>query len=201
MVELKVRSPLAGYLWKDRYGPAEAPAGLTLIERGRLAVLEVMARQGRGNDVAERLGVRLPERVNSVAETPLGTCFCLRPESWLFVREDAAGRRGGAAHELARTLDGMAAVVDQSHARAVLRVSGPAAREVLQKGIAVELSAGAFPPGAMLQSGIAGIALLCHALEPEPTFDLYHQRSFALSLLDWFEDIGGAYGIECPATQ
>jgi heterotetrameric sarcosine oxidase gamma subunit len=110
--------------------------------------------------------------------------FCLRPRDWLIVTLDAEGRKGGVAVEARRRLAGLAAAIDQSHGRVVLRLDGKGARALLQMGCNLDLDASVFPPGAMAQTGLDGMALMVHCLEAD-RFDLYVARSFAASLAGW----------------
>jgi sarcosine oxidase subunit gamma len=58
---------------------------------------------------------------------------------------------GGA---VAVALDGLAAVTDQTDGWAGLRLSGPAAVEVLARLVAVDLREGATPPGRVVRTGL-----------------------------------------------
>jgi sarcosine oxidase subunit gamma len=160
-----------------------------VAERRGLCLTQVIARSGQERTLAGLLGQKLPERPGTAIPIGDGTIMALRPRDWLLVRHDPVGRRGSFAVDLRRRLDGIALVIDQSHGRVVLRLRGPASRSVLQKGIDIDLHQGVFGPGAAVQTGIAGMAVLIHAVADE-TFDLYGNRSFADSLLDWLLEAG-----------
>ncbi len=170
-----------------------------MAERRGLCLTQVIARHGQERELARILGQKLPERPNTSMAIGDGTVAALRPRDWLFIRHDTAGRRGGFAVELRRRLEGIALVIDQSHGRVVLRLEGPASRSVLQKGIDIDLHPVAFGRGAVAQTGIAGMAVLVHAVADE-AFDLYGNRSFALSLLDWLLEAGLEWNIVLEAT-
>ncbi len=157
--------------------------------RQGLCLVQVIARRGREGDVGRVLGLPLPDRPNATTSDGDIIVFCLRPRDWLIVTLDPDGRRGAVAVEARRRLDGIAAAIDQSHGRVVLQLAGEGARALLQQGCNLDLEPAAFPPGAMAQAGIAGIAVLLHGVERE-VFDLYVARSYAAGLARWLEHHG-----------
>jgi sarcosine oxidase, subunit gamma len=169
--------------------PAAGAAGPQLFERSGLCLTQVIVRPGKDWQVGRVLGLALPPRSNTTATDGDIVVFCLRPRDWLIVSLDAEGRKGGVAVEASRRLAGLAAAIDQSHGRVVLRLDGTGARALLQMGCNLDLDGTVFPPGAMAQTGINGIALMLHCLEAD-RFDLYVARSFAASLARWLEHHG-----------
>jgi heterotetrameric sarcosine oxidase gamma subunit len=85
-----------------------------------------------------------------------------------------------------------AAVTDLSHGRAVLALEGEAAGDVLQKCVAIDLSA--FPPGRAAPTMIHHIDVLIHR-RTETEFRLIVLRSFAEALAEWLLDAGLEEGI------
>ena len=175
---------------------AEAPR-CRVAERVGLCLTQLIARRGQERALAGILGQRLPERPNTAMALGDGTAIALRPRDWLLARHDPVGRRGGFAVDLRHRLDGIALVIDQSHGRVVLRLRGQASGAVVQK--AIDLHPGAFGPGAAAQTGIAGMAVLVHAVADE-TFDLYGNRSFAESVVDWLLEAGREWDIVLEAA-
>jgi len=149
---------------------------------GQLSLVQIIARRGRAADLTPRLGMALPERPNTAGTVEGGRIFCLRPNDWLLVKDDAAGRRGALAQDLRRRLAGIAAVIDQSHGRVALRLAGGHARALLQKGLDLDMHDSVFPPGAVAQAGLFGIAVLLHCRGPED-FELFVARSLAADLV------------------
>jgi sarcosine oxidase subunit gamma len=180
-----------------REQPALAPGGPSVTAengpvlslRPDLCLIQVIARPGQAAEVGRRLGLTLPERPNTIATDGDIVVFCLRPRDWLVATLDAEGRKGGVAVEARRRLDGIAAAIDQSHGRVVLRLEGEGASALLQHGCNLDLDPGTFRPGAMAQTGLAGFAVLLHRIEAE-RFDLYVARSYAASLRRWLEHHG-----------
>lgn len=102
------------------------------------------------------------------------------PGEWLVLSEVHAPETLVA--ELSVRLGNFAHIVDQSHGRVVLTLSGPDVARILANGIAVDLHADAFPVGR------AANALCQHlpvnlARTGETSFDLVVMRSFAEALV------------------
>lgn len=178
-------------------GRAAAPGLVRCHERQGLCLTQVIARTGTKREVARILGLRLPERPGTTEADGEIVVYCLRPRDWLIVSPDEDGRRGGTAQEARRRLAGLAAAIDQSHGRVVLRLTGEGVRMLLQGGVAVDLDPAVFAPGAMAQTAINGIAVLIHAIDAE-TFDLQVARSFTPDVAAWLGHMGVAF--EGPAA-
>ena len=168
---------------------ATGKGGVRLFERRDLCLIQVIARPGHERETARILGLELPERPNTMRSVEGVQVFCQRPRDWLIVTVDAEGRTGSIAVEARTRLAGHAAAIDQSHGRVVLGLEGEGARNLLQKGLNVDLHPTEFPPGSMAQTGLAGIALVVHGRDTE-SFDLYVARSFAASLAEWLVQHG-----------
>jgi heterotetrameric sarcosine oxidase gamma subunit len=127
--------------------------------------------------VAEHLGLTLPEAPDAAGKGDV-VAFQVAPRRWWLVTP-AVERELDAA--LADALARRAAVTDLSHARTLLRLSGPASRSTLEKLCRIDLHPQAFPPGRIAQTPLGQIAALIHAIDDAPTFDLYLPRSLARS--------------------
>ena len=103
------------------------------------------------------------------------------PGEWLVLSDVHAPET--LAAELAVRLGGFAFVVDQSHGRVALTLSGPNAARILANGVALDLHADAFPVGRAAN-------VLCNHLSVnlartgEQSFDLVVMRSFAEALVE-----------------
>ncbi len=86
------------------------------------------------------------------------------------------------ADGLAATLAGRATVVDQSSAYAMWQITGADARRLLQKGLAVDLSA--LAPGAVVVSAIAHLGVIVHCAAAD-SLQVFVFRSFAASFREW----------------
>jgi sarcosine oxidase subunit gamma len=159
------RAPLAGLLPSGRHGVAEGPAGLRLAECAFLATASIAVRAGQGAELAARLaathGVALPPRPGCAEAGPV-TLVWTGPGQWLALRAGLDGAaRFGFARDLATGLAGVASVTDLTGARAVLRLSGPAAVAVLRKLVPIDVEEESFPLGAaaVTLTGHIGVTL------------------------------------------
>ena len=170
MPELRRRSPLEGALPEGRQGlgPPDGP-GVVIVERRGLALVQVLARPGQEEAMVARL--RLDPAPGVASETLAGTALWLAPGTWMVVAQDV--EEGGLYSRLREELGNRAAVVDQSHGRAVLRLAGASARDVLAKGCRLDLHPRVFTPGMCAQTVIAQIGVLLHQVDEHPTYDLY----------------------------
>jgi sarcosine oxidase subunit gamma len=92
-----------------------------------------------------------------------------------------------AVARLGEMLAGHHLALDVSDMRAVLRLTGPLAGEVLAKGVPCDLSDGAFPPGSARRTTTAGIAVALWRLEAE-VWEIVALRSQARHLMAFLED-------------
>jgi sarcosine oxidase subunit gamma len=185
------RSPLEGVLAEGRHGlgPPDGP-GVLIGERRGLALAQVLARHGQDEAVAAALGVDPAPGLAS--RTPVGTALWLAPGTWMVVAEDLDHH--GFYRSLRDRLGDRAAVVDQSHGRAVLRVAGARAREVLAKGCRLDLHPRVFTPGMCAQTAIAQIGVLLHQCDEIPTYDLYVPAGYARDFLEWLMTSAAEFG-------
>ena len=170
---------------------ATGGSGVRLHERAGLCLVQVIARPGQQRETGRILGLDLPDQPNTSKAVEAIQILCLRPRDWLIVMDDPEGRAGGVAVEARARLAGRAAAIDQSHSRVVLRLAGEGARDLLQRGLNVDLHPSDFPPGSLAQTGLAGIAVMVHCTSAE-CFDLYVARSFAASLAEWLVHHGAS---------
>jgi sarcosine oxidase subunit gamma len=98
------------------------------------------------------------------------------PGVWLATQEHG---RDTLAAVLARDLEGLASVSDQSGGYAAVRVSGPRARDALAKRVMIDLHPRAFGQGdaAVTNFGLVNAVLV--QVDDGPAYDLVVFRSFA----------------------
>ena len=172
-------------------------AGVTLMPCDDLGIATVIARKGQTAPLAERVqalfGIALPagpKRVTAGKLAFIGT----GPSQWLAV-EQASGDPQAFADKLKQDLAGFASVSDQSDARAVIHVSGPAARQSLVKGLPVDLHPRVFGPGDAALTQIALIGAHIWQIDETPTYEIAVFRSLAGSFADWLIASAAEYGI------
>jgi len=193
--ELLPRSAFAGHL--SALGSPPAGACVTLMSCDGLALATVIVRKGQAVPLTERVravfGIDLPtgpRRISVGKIAFIGT----GPGQWLAV-EQASGDPQAFAASLKRDLAGLASVSDQSDARAVLRLSGPVARQVLAKGLPVDLHPRVFGPGDAALSQIALIGAHVWQIDETPTYEIAVFRSLAGSFADWLIASAAEFGI------
>ena len=183
------RSPLDGVLVAGGHG-GSPDAPVVIAERRGLSLVQVIARREAAQAVAERLGLDPAPVRASVVDA--GSALWLAPGAWMVVAE---GLEEGALYKsLLDDLQGLAAVIDQSHGRAALRLSGQRARDVLAKGCRLDLHPRAFTPGMCAQSAVAQIGVLFHQIDEVPTYDLYMFAGYALDFLEWLSAGAAEFG-------
>jgi heterotetrameric sarcosine oxidase gamma subunit len=191
--DLKPHSALAGRLTAT--GPS--PAGVTVASCDDLALATVIARKGQLAPLAQKVRILYdialptgPKRVTAGAIAVIG----MGPGQWLAVEQASRDPQAFAA-KLKNDLAGLASIADQSDARAVVRLSGPAARQVLAKGLPVDLHPSVFGPGDAALSQIALIGAHVWQLDETPTYEIAVFRSLAGSFADWLIASAAEFGI------
>ena len=132
------------------------------------------------------LGFALPFVPNTTAEAGGRTALWLGPDEWLVI--GAPGTGAAIELELAEALaGGLGSVVDLSANRTALELRGPAARDVLAQGCALDLHPRAFGPGRCAQTLLARAQVILYRTH-EHTFRLLVRPSFADYLRAWLRD-------------
>ena len=98
--------------------------------------------------------------------------------------------------ELTIGLGKRAMIADQSDGRCVLRLRGMKAREVLAKGIGIDLHARAFKPGDVALTLAAHVGVQLWQLDDAPTYEIAVARSLAGSLWAWLSASAAEFGYE-----
>ena len=189
------RSAWAGILAASPPGAAR-PVGVNVTARERLGVASIQARRGGAAAlsalVRTRYGLELPTTPRAIRDAAHAFVWA-GPGQWLFVAEQK---------ESFAELSALAAVTDQSDARAALRLSGPKVRDMLAKGCMIDLHPAAFPPGAAAMTSIAHIGVHFWRVDEPPhgdaIFDILVARSMAASFWSWASASAAEYG--CGVT-
>lgn len=194
---LASRPALAGIAIPGRYGREDGPPGVTLTERVDLGLATVLARKGLRMALREAArgayGVDLPDASLCVSGSEVAFIGS-GPGQWLAA--SGALANGALADDLAAKLKGVASISDQSDGRAVLRIAGPRARDVLAKGLPIDLHPSAFGPGSAATSVIALMGVTLWQIDDAPTYDIAVFRSLAGSFWIWLRDSAAEFGYE-----
>jgi sarcosine oxidase subunit gamma len=86
-------------------------------------------------------------------------------------------------------------VLPLSHSRTRIFIEGPAAREVLTKGIPLDFHAGVFKVGQFALTGLHHTPVLVHRVAAD-RYELYAMRTFAHSIWEWLTDAALPVGYE-----
>jgi heterotetrameric sarcosine oxidase gamma subunit len=172
-------------------------AGVTLMPCDDLGLATIIVRKGQTASLAERIqalfGIALPTGPKRITTGKLAF-IGMGPGQWLAI-EHASGDAQTFAAKLKQDLAGFASVSDQSDARAVINVSGPAARQALAKGLPVDLHPRVFGPGDAALTQIALIGAHIWQIDETPTYEIAVFRSMAGSFADWLIASAAEYGI------
>lgn len=165
--------------------PTSLP-GIAIEPRENFTMASFAAGKGRVEALAaairEAYGVELPRRPQRVVGN--GIVFVwLGPDQWLAIAERTNNR--DLEVELKQRVAGLASVVDQSDGRVIVRVSGPLAREVLAKGVPIDLHADTFGVNAVAITHASHIGVIMWQVDAAPTFELAMFRSYADSFAHW----------------
>jgi sarcosine oxidase subunit gamma len=152
-------------------------AVLTLGEVRNFTLTQV-AVLGSETGLNELLGA-VPQANNRAIESRGRMVFRTGPQTFWFV--------GPENDDLAATVAGKAIVTPLSSSRTRISIEGRAARDVLRKGIPIDLHEAVFQPGTFAQTGLHHTPVLLHCTA-EHRFELYAMRTFALNVWEWLED-------------
>lgn len=193
-------SALAGLAVPGRFGKLDGEPGVLISERVGLGLATVAARKGQAGAlkaaVAKAYGVDLPES-SAVAQGPAVSFIGQGPGQWLAVSETLANE--ALARDLSAKLEGLASISDQSGGRTVLRVSGKRAREVLAKGLPIDLDPRAFPLGSAATSVISLMGVQLWQVDDTRSYDIAIFRSLSQSFWRWLTVSAGEFGYEVTA--
>lgn len=194
--ELTSTSALHELALPGRYGETEGAPGVTIAERANLGLATVACRKGQEGglreSVREAYGVDLP-LTSTVGRGEDVSFVGTGPGQWLAVSKSLANE--ALAADLAAKLKGLASVVDQNGGRAVLRLSGPRARDVLAKGLAVDLDPRVFPEDGAVTSTISHMGVQLWQEAPG-SYDIVLFRSVAESFWRWLTASAAEFGYE-----
>ena len=162
-------------------------ADLRLQERKNLIAMQLLAYAGQYETAAaaisKALGIDCPTTPGTCNSNDHTQVAWNGPNSWMIIaNDDASGRKPGELLEtLKKAVGELAAVVDQSHGRCGLRLSGSHARTVMAKNCAIDLHPGAFKTGNCALTPVAHMSALVVQVDDTPCYDLFVARSLARS--------------------
>jgi sarcosine oxidase subunit gamma len=190
-------SALDGVVAAGRYGRRTGDAGVVVSEVREVGLATVTARKGRRAALIDAarsaFGVELPDLPRCVAGRDMAFIWS-GPDQWLACRDPAPV--AGMEAALAEPFAGLASIVDQSHGRTLLRVTGPRVRDALAKGLAIDLHPREFKTGYAAVTAVAHIGVHFWQTDDRPTYDFAVPRGFALGFWHWLETSAAELGLE-----
>lgn len=196
MANLTPRSALAPFLHAGHHG-AEGKTGVTLREVSNFALAELTAFKGQKDALAAAIvtafGVSLPS-ANRASSKDDVTFVSVGPGKWLVTGEGT--KELDLVSQLKKAAGSLAAVVDQSDARALVEISGDKARAALAKGVMVDLDPLAFKTGDAAVSFAVQFWITLWQTSDAPIYRLAVFRSMGRDLLHWLESSAAEFGCE-----
>jgi len=199
------QSPLAHLGLDGRADVTRGDSGVAMSEQPYRGIVGIRAKPGDAAVMAafeSALGFALPQKANTTAASAGALALWLGPDEWWIVTPGPEPESGPTLAATLRTAlaSRPGAITDVSESRTCLRISGPRARDLLAKGMPLDLHPRAFPVGGCAQSHLAKTGVLLHLVANDggsegPTFELYVLRSFAEYLWIWLEDAAREYGL------
>lgn len=180
--------------WAHRQVRRGAPS-FTLALRPPAALASVIVKLGRLEDfslkVRSDFGVDLPASARRAHAGPVAFIWA-GPSQWLVIAEGQSGP--GLERQLQDAMKDTAAVNDQSGGRAVVRVGGASAREVLAKGLPIDLHPTVFGVGDVALTTVAHMGVHFWQVDAEPTYEFAVSRSFAAAFWSWLLEASSSFG-------
>ena len=166
-------------------------AQLRLTDLSALAKINV--KDTSAGSASERLGAFGQARRWPSGNLVIGEA----PGEWMVLGPSGREERLAAEVEAAST-DTFTTLTDLTHGYAVMRLTGRAARTVLSKLCAVDLSGRSAPNGNAVRTSLAGIVagIVRDDLEEELSFLCYCERSSGQYLFDVLLDAGAEFAVD-----
>ena len=189
------RSPPA-LLVPGRSGRTAGPPGLVVRECAGARTASLLARRGLAGRVSDAalaaFGVALPMTPRAVHGGDL-TFAWTGAAQWLV---EAPAGDGDIEALLAGPFGDFAAICEQSDSRVVLEVAGPRVRDVLAKGLPIDLHPERFRVDDVAVTAIAHVGLQLRQISEAPGYRLAVVRSLFGSFWHWLASSSAEYGCE-----
>ncbi len=181
-----------------RIGRLDGPPGLVVREHTPRLLASMIARPGQTatlSAAAERaFGAPLPLAPRFASGR--GVSFIWSgPGHWLVESSSAAISMG----VLLTSCAGLASVFEQTDSRVVLEVSGPRVRDVLAKGMPIDLHPASFQIGYVALTSASHVGVQLWQTAADPVYRIALPRSFFGSFWHWLAASAGEYGCEIIA--
>jgi methylglutamate dehydrogenase subunit D len=193
---LTPRSGLERALLPGTHGAYRDAAGVVLRLHTDLALVLVIARKGKTEDLRRRLQDRfdltLPLTSRRIQKSGFSFVWA-GPERWLA----ATPTQTPAAFEamLRSEMSGLASVANQTDGRCIFQISGPKARDTLAHGLPIDIDPRVFGAGDTALTLAGHINVHLWQLDLSPAYEMAVPRSFAASFCEWLLAASAKYGV------
>ncbi len=188
---LKPVSALTGVAVAGKFGPGKTK-GVQIAVCPPRSVVSVTARKDKSDAVSKLIkkhyGLSVPTTGCSNSNNKMAMHWA-GPDQWYVTSTNEI------YDDLVKQLAGVASVVDQSHGRVTLVISGKNVRDVLAKGTPVDLHPTVFKPGNCALTEMAHIAVHIAEISSDE-FEVSFYRGFAQSFWEWLTEMSLEFGYE-----
>jgi sarcosine oxidase subunit gamma len=179
-----------------RLGRREGSPGLVLQELTQFALASVIARKGQAaqaTEAAQRAFGASPPSTPTIATGSDLAFVWSGPGHWLALEPQPTE---SIESRLGAVFGTHASIFDQSGSRVLLDIRGPRARDVLAKGVSIDLHPRAFRTGDAAVTTASHLAVHLWQVADEPVYRLLVVRTWFDSLWHWLAASAAEYGCE-----
>lgn len=193
------RSALSSSMPSASVRYASLSAKVLISERHSISLLQVSAFTATTAETEVELSALLGLTNPDANHFSGGTELCIRsiaPGVW-----QIQGEPSYVPHpdQLRKSLHGIATVVDLSHARTNLIISGPSAAQTLAKFCGLDLHSSKFKTGSSTQTRFGHIGMTLSRINDDPTFEILVFRGYAQHVFESLVESAAEYGVRVVA--
>ena len=182
-----------------RLGRPDAPPGLIVQELTAFTLASVIARKGQSAQAAaaalRAFGASLPATPTVAAGSELAFVWS-GPGHWLALGPQATEP---VEARLGAVLGAHASIFDQGGSRVLLELRGPRVRDVLAKGVSIDLHPRSFKTGDVAVTTASHLSVHLWQVADDPVYRLLVVRTYFESLWRWLAASAAEYGCEVRA--
>jgi sarcosine oxidase subunit gamma len=180
-------------------GRQSAAPGLSVRELTQFSLATVIARKGMTATASQRtqadLGTPLPDQPRVTAGSEFAFVWS-GPAQWLVVGPPLSQP---IEHVLGATLGAQASIFDQSGSRRILELHGPNVRDVLAKGMSIDLHPRAFRTGDAAVTTASHLGVHLWQVADAPVYRLLVVHTYFDSLWRWLAASAAEFGCDVQA--
>jgi sarcosine oxidase subunit gamma len=191
---LSGQTSLSGRAPYSSANPDGGPTGLVVREIAELGKINIRGGASMAPALKANTGCDFPPEPNNVVSAGARHIVWLGPDEFLLLCE--AGREDDLHRTIRNDLgDQHFSITVVTDGLCALQLSGPALRQVLAKGCALDLHPRSFGIGDCAQTALSHAGVTLIAMDDD-RFTMICRTSFAPYVLDWLQDAAIEYGFE-----